>query len=94
MVWIAKGVVMPWDASASTVSGRAPSAAKPFSVVVSMVVSEVPLGRRADRCQECGLAAVRRPRAPPERERAADRRAAQRWALEDGRRVPCRWSCE
>jgi hypothetical protein len=35
MVWIAKGAVMPSFSSASTVSGRAPSAAKPFGAASS-----------------------------------------------------------
>jgi hypothetical protein len=46
MVWIANGLVMPIAASASTVSGRAPSAAKPLGA--SAVVRGLPSGNRAD----------------------------------------------
>jgi hypothetical protein len=38
IVWMAKGVVMPSFSSACTVSGSAPSAAKPFSAAVAGVV--------------------------------------------------------
>ena len=44
MVWIANGCVMPTAASASTVSGRAPMAAKPLGAETSAVMSGVMSG--------------------------------------------------